>query len=284
MTYKAAMAGLAQGGGKAVIIGDPRNGKTPEMMRAMGTFVDSLQGQYITAEDSGIAVSDIQLMSENTAHVSGISSKYSFDGKIADGNPAPATAYGVFVGIKAAVNYMDNTDLRGKKIAIKGVGHVGIRLAEHLHREGAKLYVADIFPDGVNKAVKEFGATKVNVTDIDGLDVDVFAPCALGNAINSTNIKYIRARIIAGAANNQLESGDIGIELANKGILYAPDYVINAGGIIDIYHQRMQSDVARLRAHLNQIGETLNTIFVDANKSNLSTAKVADSLAELKFR
>lgn len=284
MTYKAAMAGLAQGGGKAVIIGDPRKDKTPALMRAMGQFVDTLKGQYITAEDSGISVSDIQMMSENTQHVSGISSKYSFDGKIADGNPAPATAYGVFVGIKAAVQYMDNADLCGKKIAIKGVGHVGFRLAEHLHRAGAQLYVADIFPDGVNRAVKELGATKVNVADIDALDVDVLAPCALGNAINSKNIAHIRARIIAGAANNQLESDEIGIELANKGILYAPDYVINAGGIIDIYHQRIQSDASNLRAHLNQIGETLNTIFVEANKSNLSAAKVANSLAELKFR
>jgi leucine dehydrogenase len=284
MTYKAAMAGLAQGGGKAVIIGDPRKDKTPEMMRAMGQFVDTLKGQYITAEDSGIAVSDIQLMSENTAHVSGISSKYSFDGNFADGNPAPATAYGVFVGIEAAVKYRYYSDLRGKKIAIKGVGHVGYRLAEHLHREGADLYVADIFPDGVNRAVTELGATKVDVDLIDSLDVDVLAPCALGNAINSKNINTIRAQIIAGAANNQLESDSICTELANKGILYAPDYVINAGGIIDIYHQRMQSDAAKLRAHLKQIGATLNTIFVEASNNNLSTAKVADTLAELKFR
>jgi leucine dehydrogenase len=284
MTYKAAMAGLPQGGGKAVIFGDPRKHKTPEMMREMGNFVDTLKGKYITAEDSGIAVSDIVFMSENTKHVSGTFSKYSFDGSIADGNPAPATAYGVFVGIKAAVKHVYKTDLRGKKVAIKGVGHVGIRLAEHLHREGATLYVADIFPEGVNRAVAEFGATQVNVAEIDMLDVDVFAPCALGNAINEHNIEHIKARIIAGAANNQLASDEMGVKLANNGILYAPDYVINAGGIIDIFHQRSDSSADKLREHLNQIGETLQTIFVAAEKNGLATAKVADSLAELKFK
>lgn len=283
MTYKAAMAGLAQGGGKAVIFGDPRRDKTPDMMREMGRFVDTLKGKYITAEDSGIAVSDIVLMSENTKYVSGISSRYSFDGSIADGNPAPATAYGVFVGMKAAVKHAFQSDLRGKKVAIKGVGHVGIRLAEHLYKEGVKLYVADIFPDGVNKAVAEFGATEVNVADIDGLDVDVFSPCALGNAINYQNIEQIKARVIAGAANNQLASNEIGEKLAKQGILYAPDYVINAGGIIDIYHQNSDSSAEKVRDHLNQIGETLRTIFVEADESRLATAKVADTLAELKF-
>lgn len=284
MTYKAAMAGLPQGGGKAVILGDPRKDKSPEMMRAMGKFVDTLKGHYITAEDSGISVSDIKLMSAYTRHVSGISSKYSFDGSFADGNPAPATAYGVFVGLKAAVQHMYNTDLRGKKIAIQGIGHVGLRLAKYLYTEGAELYVSDIFPDGVNIAVKEFGATKINVADIATLDVDVFAPCALGNAINSENINHIRAGVIAGAANNQLESNQIGLELEKKGILYAPDYVINAGGIIDIYHQGIQSDATNLRAHIEQIGDTLKTIFVEADNSHLSTSEIADSLAELKFR
>ena len=284
MTYKAAMAGLAQGGGKAVIFGDPRKDKTPDMMREMGHFVDTLKGTYITAEDSGIAVSDILLMSENTKHVSGTFSKYSFDGSIADGNPAPATAYGVFVGIKAAVKHVYQSDLQGKQVAIKGLGHVGIRLAEHLYNAGAKLYVADLFLGGVNQAVAEFGAIQVNVDKIDLLDVDVFAPCALGNAINHQNIDHLKARIVAGAANNQLASDEMGVKLARNGILYAPDYVINAGGIIDIYHQRSDSNVDKLRQHLNQIGETLRTIFVKADESGLATAKVADSLAELKFK
>lgn len=284
MTYKAAMAGLKQGGGKAVILGDPRKDKSPEMMKAMGRFVDTFKGKYITAEDSGIAVSDIQFMSENTEHVSGTFSKYSFDGSLADGNPAPATAYGVYVGIKAAVKHVYGSDLHGKKVAIKGIGHVGIRLAEHLHRAGAELFVADIFPDGVNKAVELYGATEVDVADIDMLDVDVFAPCALGNAVNKHNIEHIKAKIVAGAANNQLASPDIGDQLASKGILYAPDYVINAGGIIDIFHQRSDSNADKLRAHLEQIGETLTTIFIEADSSGLATAKVADNLAELKFK
>lgn len=284
MTYKAAMAGLAQGGGKAVIFGKPREDKTPEMMRAMGHFVDSFKGSYITAEDSGIAVSDICFMAENTEHTSGTFSKYSFDGSIADGNPAPATAYGVFVGIKAAVKHVFGSDLQGKKVAIKGIGHVGIRLAEHLYKAGAKLYVADIFADGVNKAVSDYAATEVDVSDIESLDVDVFAPCALGSAINTQNIDVIKAKVIAGAANNQLASNDIGQLLTTKGILYAPDYVINAGGIIDIYHQRTDSNASELKAHLDRIGETLREIFIEADKTGLPTAKVADSLAELKFQ
>jgi leucine dehydrogenase len=284
MTYKAAMAGLEQGGGKAVIIGDPRNHKTADMMAAMGRFVDTFKGKYITAEDSGISVSDILTMGQHTEHVGGTFSKYSFDGSPADGNPAPATAYGVFIGLQAAVRHRFGSDLSGKTVAIKGVGHVGLRLAEHLYKAGARLFVADIFPEGLDRAVNEYGATAVSVEEIDALDVDVFAPCALGNAINTDNISKLNAKVIAGAANNQLASDEMGKILAQKGILYAPDYVINAGGIIDIFHQRTESNAENLKAHLERIGETLRCIFEQADETGQATAQVADEMAESRFQ
>ncbi|MBF7072432.1 Glu/Leu/Phe/Val dehydrogenase [Glaciecola sp. MH2013] len=283
MTYKAAMAGLPQGGGKAVIIGNPRKDKSEDLMLAMGRFVDSFKGKYITAEDSGIAVSDIHIMGQKTTYVGGTFSKYSFDGSAADGNPAPATAYGVFVGIKAAVKHRFGTDLQGKKIAIKGIGHVGIRLAEHLYRAGAKLYVADIYPEGVNKAVSEFGAVSVDTSEIDALDVDVFAPCALGKSVNLSNINLIKAKVIAGAANNQLENDELDQQLVERGILYAPDYVINAGGVIDIYHQGIDSNATALKAHIEKIGDTLAEIFNIAENENKPTALIANEMAEKRF-
>jgi leucine dehydrogenase len=284
MTYKAAMAGLEQGGGKAVIIGDPRKHKSADMMAAMGRFVDTFKGKYITAEDSGISVSDILTMGQHTEHVAGTFSKYSFDGSPADGNPAPATAYGVFVGLQAAVRHRFCSDLSGKSVAIKGVGHVGLRLAEHLYKAGARLYVADIFPEGLDQAVSDYGAIAVSVDEIDSLDVDVFAPCALGNAINTDNISDLKAKVIAGAANNQLSSDEMGKILAQKGILYAPDYVINAGGIIDIFHQRTDSNATDLKAHLERIGETLSRIFEQATETGQATAQVADEMAESLFQ
>jgi leucine dehydrogenase len=284
MTYKAAMAGLPQGGGKAVIMGNPRTDKSEELMAAMGRFVNTFNGKYITAEDSGIAVSDILTMGEYTEHVGGTFSKYSFDGQEADGNPAPATAYGVFVGIQSAVRYLFNSDLTGKIVAIKGLGHVGIRLAEHLYNAGAKLYVADIFPEGVKKAVELFNATEVDADEIDFIEADVFAPCALGNAINDNNIDRIQAKIIAGAANNQLQSEVLDEQLKYRGILYAPDYVINAGGIIDIYHQGIDSNAQALKLHIEKIGETLFDIFEQAAKNDSATALVANEMAEARFK
>ncbi|MCC2616670.1 amino acid dehydrogenase [Aestuariibacter halophilus] len=284
MTYKSAMADLKLGGGKSVIIGDPRKHKTPEMMQAMGRFVDSLGGRYITAEDSGIAVADIKEMSKHTAYVGGVEAKYRYDGGEADGNPAPSTAYGVFVGLKAAVQHKLGSDLKGVKVAIQGLGHVGYRLAEHLHREGAILYVTDIFPDNLARAKEELGAIVVEPADIFGLDVDVFAPCALGAAINESSLVQLKARVIAGAANNQLANESIGKAVREKGLLYAPDYVINAGGVIDIYHQRMLSTPTALRAHIEKIGETLSEIFVRADEEGRPTNVVANLMAEERFK
>ncbi|AFT77642.1 leucine dehydrogenase [Alteromonas macleodii str. 'Black Sea 11'] len=284
MTYKAAMANLELGGGKSVIIGDPRKAKTPEMMKAMGKFVESLGGKYFTAEDSGISVTDLQTMATESDYIAGIHAKYHYAGEVPDGNPAPSTAYGVFVGLKATVEYGLKRSLDGVSVAIQGMGHVGYRLAKHLHEHGAKLYVADIYPEGVEKAVSEFGATAVAPEEILSLDVDVLAPCALGAAINDLSLPEIKAKVIAGAANNQLAREDIGELLQQRGILYAPDYVINAGGVIDIFHQRMESSSNEaLRAHIEQIGETLKEIYTRAEQEGAATNRVANLIAEERF-
>lgn len=284
MTYKAAMANLKLGGGKSVIIGDPRKAKTPQMMTAMGKFVDSLGGKYFTAEDSGIAVTDLQVMAEESKYIAGVKAQYHYAGETPDGNPAPSTAYGVFVGLQAAVKHAMQSDLKGVKVAIQGMGHVGYRLAEHLHKAGATLFVTDIYPEGVERAVSELGATAVAPEEIYGLDVDVVAPCAMGASINDETLPTIKAKVIAGAANNQLAREEIGEILHRQGIVYAPDYVINAGGVIDIYHQRMdKSSDDALREHIEQIGDTLTEIFERADQEQKATNRVANMIAEERF-
>ncbi len=284
MTYKAALAGLPQGGGKAVIIGDPRKDKSPELMEAMGKFVNTLGGKYITAEDSGISVTDLQKMAEFSDYISGTSGKFCFDGSPNDGNPAPGTAYGVFVGLKASVEYALNRDLKGVKVAIQGMGHVGYRLARHLHEQGAELFVADIFPEGPAKAAEEFGATVVTTDEILSLDVDVVAPCAMGAILTIDSVNSMKAKVVAGAANNQLATESVGELLREKGVLYAPDYVINAGGIIDIYHQQGDSTAERLRLHIEQIGQTLKDIYARSEAESLPTNLVANLMAEETFK
>ncbi|MBD3585265.1 Glu/Leu/Phe/Val dehydrogenase [Salinimonas sp. HHU 13199] len=285
MTYKSAMANLKLGGGKSVIIGDPRKVKTPEMMTAMGKFVDSLGGKYFTAEDSGISVSDLKTMAKESEYIAGTKAHYHYAGETADGNPAPSTAYGVFVGVKASVEHALKSDLNGVRVAIQGMGHVGYRLAEHLHNAGAKLFVTDIYPEGVDRAVKELGATAVAPEEIYGLDVDVVAPCAMGASINDETLSTLKAKVIAGAANNQLAREEIGDVLQERGIVYAPDYVINAGGVIDIYHQRMESSSNEaLRDHLEQIGDTLKEIFERADAEGRATNRVANVIAEERFK
>jgi leucine dehydrogenase len=285
MSYKAAMANLPQGGGKAVIIGDPRQHKSVDLMRAMGRFVDSFNGRYIIAEDSGISVQDVDLMAQQTQYVSGNKARYSVDGNKPDGNPAPATAYGVFCGIKAAVKHKMGSDLQGCKVSIQGVGHVGLRLARHLHKAGAQLYVSDIYDENLLIAQQELDATIVENAKIHALDVDVFAPCAMGSAITDDVLRELKATIIAGAANNQLANKSLDEKMKSKGIIYVPDYVINAGGIIDIYHQAQDdsSDEALIQK-LDQIGETVDTIIKRAQHEDLPTELVANAIAESRFR
>lgn len=284
MTYKAALAGLPQGGGKSVILGDPRRDKTPAMMRAMGRFVDTLGGRYVVAEDSGTNVADIRLMAQETCHVGGLADeKAAAAGRT--GDPSPATAYGVFVGIQAAVRAkLGRGELKGLRVAIQGLGNVGSRLAAHLHEAGARLWVTDLQAPAVERCVKEIGATAVGMDDIFAVEADVFAPCALGAVINDRTLPRLKAPIVAGAANNQLAEVRHDRALADRGILYAPDYVINAGGIIDIYYEGPGYDAARVRAHLDRIGETLGTVFERAHQEKRPTGEVADRMAEERFR
>ncbi len=285
MSYKAAMAGLPQGGGKAVIIGDPRKDKSKQLMRAMGQFVDTLGGRYVIAEDSGISVEDLKLMSECTNYASGKEANYSYDGSFADGNPAPSTSYGVFNGIKAAVEHKYGTSLEGKSVAIQGIGHVGLRLARLLHKAGAVLYVSDIYQDNLLIAEAELGAKVVNNQSIHALDVDVFAPCALGAAINEKTVDEIKAGIVAGAANNQLSSPLMAKRLLDRHIIYVPDFVINAGGIIDIFHQsQANSSHDKLKKQLEGIAVSVTEILRKSEHENRPTEDVAKCLAEEKFR
>ena len=281
MTYKSAIARLPLGGGKAVILGDPRKDKSPELLHAMGSFIDGLSGKYITAEDSGTSVADMKLIAERTDYVSGLKT----DG-ISDGDPSPSTALGTFVGIQAAVRHKFNQqDLNGLKVAIQGVGNVGNHLAHHLKNAGAEIFVCDIHQANVEHTTKETGATAVNIDDIYSLDVDIFAPCAMGAIINDRTIDVLQAKIIAGAANNQLATPNHGEILQQKGILYAPDYVINAGGIIDISYQRgaVSGNEQEKQKHVEGIADTLSEIFSRSEQQGIATHAIADTMAEELF-
>lgn len=281
MSYKAAMAGLPQGGGKAVIIGDPKTDKSESLMQAMGTFVNSFNGKYIIAEDSGISVTDVNQMATKTRFAGGNTAKYSIDGLPADGNPAPATSLGVFHSIKVTVEHVFNTDLAGKRVAIQGVGHVGLRLAKLLHEAGCELIVSDIFQDNLLVAEKQFGAKIVNNSDIHKLDVDVFSPCALGGAINRNTVEELGASIIAGAANNQLATNEMDKRLLQKGICYVPDYLANAGGIIDIHYQSTKNGSnAALCERVANISNTVRAVLEESRNTGIATQSVANMKAE----
>jgi leucine dehydrogenase len=215
--------------------------------------------------------------------VSGIHANYHINSEPADGNPAPSTAYGVYVGLKTSVEHAMKSDLKGVKVAIQGLGHVGTRLARHLHQKGVELFVTDMHPENIEKAVTEFSATAVSPEDIYDLDVDVFAPCAMGAILNAKNIARLKVKVIAGAANNQLAKEECGQLLVDKGILYAPDYVLNAGGIIDIYHQSISSSDKGLRDHIEKISDTLLEIYHRAKSQGLSNNIVANQIAEERF-
>lgn len=284
MTYKAALAGLPQGGGKSVIVGDARRDKTPALLDAMGAFVESAGGRYIVAEDSGTSVADIRRMAEKTRHVGGLADAQA-QAAGRTGDPSPATAYGTFVGIQSAVRFkLQRDSLKGLRVAIQGVGNVGYRLAKHLHEAGAKLWVTDVHPPAVERCVKEFGAVAVSSEAIYGVDADVFAPCALGAILNDGTLPLLKAKIIAGAANNQLAERRHDQALLDRGVLYAPDYVINAGGIIEIHHETHGYDEVKARAHLDRIGDTLTQIFGRSKTEKQPTGDIADRMAEAVFR
>lgn len=280
MTYKSALANLPLGGGKAVIIGDPRKDKTPALLMALGGFIEKMSGKYITAEDSGTSVNDIATIGKTTQFVSGIA-----ENSAEGGDPSPSTALGTFVGLKAAVKHQLNTDnLNGLRIAIQGMGNVGFRLAKQLSEAGAQLIVTDIYTENVDRAVKELGATAVKPHEIYRVDADVFSPCAMGGIINDETIEELKVSVIAGAANNQLATEEHGHLLAERNILYAPDYVINAGGIIDIAYQRSGAGEQAMLRHIENIGTTLDEIFTRASATNASTHRIANLMAEERFQ
>ena len=285
MTYKSALAGLDLGGGKTVIIGDPRQHKTPKLLKAFGRCLEKLNGHYITAEDSGTSIDDIKIIGTQTEYVAGVKERVGFDGKPGNGDPSPATAWGVFTGIKAAVGHaMKRHELENITVAIQGLGNVGYRLARHLTDAGAQVYVSDIHRDIVERAIEELGVIAVAPEDLFSLDVDVLAPCAMGAVLDDRTIPQLKANVVAGAANNQLKSARHGEALMERGILYAPDYVINAGGIIDVSHEREQYEAGRVRQHIEGIGLTLTEIFERSERDGIPTLQEADRIAEERLR
>ncbi|MGD6966963.1 Glu/Leu/Phe/Val dehydrogenase [Rossellomorea vietnamensis] len=276
MTYKNAAAGLNLGGGKTVIIGDPRKDKNEEMFRAFGRFIQGLNGRYITAEDVGTTVADMDLIHEETDYVTGISPAFG-----SSGNPSPVTAYGVYRGMKAAAKEAFGTDsLEGKTIAVQGVGNVAFTLCRHLHEEGAKLIVTDINKEAVQRAVEEFGAKAVDINEIYSVDCDIYAPCALGAVINDETIPQIKAKVIAGAANNQLKDTAHGDTIHEMGIVYAPDYVINAGGVINVADELYGYNRDRAMKKVEGIYNNVERVIEIAKRDGIPTYLAADRMAE----
>lgn len=277
MTYKSALAGLHYGGGKAVIIGDPGRDKSEALWLAFGRFLDSLGGRYITAEDVGTRPADLEIVRRATPYVAGIAEGGA-------GDPSPATAHGVFLGIRAAVNArLGRKEIKGLRVAVQGLGSVGYALAEHLAKAGVELYVTDIDELAVARAVGQLGASAVKPDDIYRLEVDVFAPCAMGAIVNDQTIDQLRASIVAGSANNQLAEERHGRILHQRNILYAPDYAINAGGVIWVSHEGPAFDAVAALAHVDRIEVTLAEIFARARKEGVPPEAAADLVAEDRF-
>ncbi len=274
MTYKNAMAGLKLGGGKAVIIGDPKSLKSDALFKAFGNAVNNVNGRYYTAEDVNITTSDMAMVNQVTDFVAGL------DGK--SGNPGPFTALGTFLGIKAAVKFkLGKDDLNGLKVAVQGLGSVGYSLCEKLHAAGAELIVTDINQLALDKAATELNATVVGLDEIYSQDVDVFSPCALGASINDQTIDQLKASIIAGCANNQLAASKHDQLLKDKNILYVPDYVINAGGILNVALEIYPEPYCAKEATrlVENIYHTLTTVFEKAAAEDKPTGQVADEMA-----
>ena len=279
MSFKNAMAGLRLGGGKSVIIGNPRELGTPELMRAFGRMINRLGGTYYAAEDVGTTPAMLAAASETTGYVCGLDG-----GDFGTGDPSPHTALGVFMGIKASVKHrLGKDDLNGVRVAVQGLGHVGQYLIDHLRGAGAKVIVTDIVDANIQSVLSRGEAEVVSPDVIHAVDCDVYAPCALGGTLNPKTLGDIKATIIAGAANNQLETeGREDEQLRQRGVLYAPDYVINAGGIIsvesEVYKEKV--DAAGREAKVLRIGETLSKIFEASDKQERPTGVIANEMAE----
>lgn len=279
MTYKAALADLDLGGGKAVIIGNPETEKTPEKLRAFGRFVERLGGLYITAEDMGTTPQDMGVIFQETRHVVGRNAKEG-----GSGDPAILTALGVFMAIRACIYYKaGKADLSGVRVAVQGLGHVGADLVRRLSEAGASLVVTDINKATLQRAVAQFGAKAVSPESIFSEDVDVFAPCAFGGILNDDTIPRLKCRIVAGSANNQLAEPYHAKLLEKRGILYAPDYLINAGGLINVAYEGPGYNPDVVRKHVEGIYYTLLEIFEAAKAHRMTTSEASDFLARERF-
>lgn len=280
MTFKSSISGLNLGGGKAVIIGDAKVDKNDALMTRFAHFVHSLSGKYITAEDVGMETRDMDIVRDVTPYVSGIS-----ESRGGSGNPSPVTAYGVYMGMKAAAKYRLGLDkLSGVKVMVQGIGHVGESLVDYLIKEGALVTISDLNQERLEMVSNKYGATIYTGSDLYSEDVDIYAPCALGATINDETISKIQAKVIAGAANNQLANEVIhGNLLKEKGILYAPDFLINAGGVINVYSEIANLTKAQVIEKTENIYNTALQIFDFAEKNNMTTHQAALSLAQKRI-
>ena len=277
MTFKNAISNLALGGGKAVIIGDSKTMKSEALFRRFGRFVDSLAGNYITAEDVGISPSDMVWVSKETNHVVGLPGK--------SGDPSPVTAYGTYMGMKACAKLRYGSDsLNGKKILVQGVGHVGEYLVEYLTKEGAKVLISDLHEDSLSKVASSYGAVRIGLDEVYDTEMDIYAPCALGGTLNSDTLDRLKCDIVAGAANNQLKDENLhGEILREKDIVYAPDFAINAGGVINCFSEveGLSSEWALDKAQ--DIYDTIYSIVKRSRDENMASHLIAMKMAQEKI-
>ena len=280
MTYKSSVAGLNLGGGKAVIIGDAKKVKNEALLRRFGKFVDSLGGKYITAEDVAMSSRDMEIIHMETEFVSGLPENMG-----GSGDPSPVTAYGVYVSMKASAKETWGSDsLSGKKVLVQGIGHVGESLVDHLTQEGAKVYINDISEERVKDAVKKYKAEAVSADKMFDLDIDIYAPCALGATVNDETLNRLKCKVICGAANNQLaDEKKHGELVGKKGILYAPDFVVNAGGIINVYYELEGYNRDRAMAHAEKIYDNTWNVIQTAKNEGIPTYMAANVLAEKRI-
>ncbi|MDX2173330.1 MAG: Glu/Leu/Phe/Val dehydrogenase dimerization domain-containing protein [Bacteroidota bacterium] len=280
MTYKSSVAGINLGGGKAVIIGDPKKIKNEALLRRFGKFVNSLGGKYITAEDVAMTSRDMEIIKMETDYVSGLPENMG-----GSGDPSPVTAYGVYVSMKASAKQTWGSDsLSGKKVLVQGIGHVGEVLVNHLTKDGAKVYINDISEERLKEVSAKYKAEVVNADTMFDLDIDIYAPCALGATVNDSTLSKLKCQIICGAANNQLADETFhGKLVAEKGILYAPDFVVNAGGIINVYYELDGYNRERALAHAEKIYNTTFDLFELAKKEGIPTYMAANRLGEQRI-
>ena len=280
MTFKAAISGLNLGGGKTVIIGDSKKDKSEALFRKFGRFVNNLNGKYITAEDVGTSTKDMEYISMETKYVTGLPESMG-----GGGDPSPVTAYGVYMGMKAASKFAwGNDDLSNKKVLVQGVGHVGENLVKNLRKEGATIYVSDINEDQLKKVATEYGAEVIAPDNIFDLDIDIYAPCALGATLNTENIGRLNCTVVAGAANNQLADENIhGHMIMEKGIIYAPDFLINAGGLINVYSEMSGYNRQRALTQTEHIYNVTLEILRKSRDEKIPTQEAAIKMAELRI-